>query len=101
MTDKNGIEIKTGDIVMITGGFFKADNGYFVVTHSPGDANWCGRDHGLCRCSKTGKLSTGKYRTAFWPLMVTVSGYWKRIEAKEHNAKNAQIEVVGHVGGAA
>ena len=67
MTDKNGVEMKTGDLVVITGGYFKADNGYFVVRHSPGDEHWCGRDHGLTRCSKKGKLSTGKYRTAFWP----------------------------------
>ena len=29
MTDKNGKEIKTGDIVKIEGGYFKRDNGTF------------------------------------------------------------------------
>ena len=97
MIDKNGVAMKTGDLVVITGGFFKADNGCFVVTHSPGDENWCGRDHALCRCSKKGKMSIGKYRTAFWPLMVTINDHWKRLEAKAWNEENAQIEVVGHV----
>ena len=68
-----------------------------MVTHSPGDEHWCGKDHALCRCSKKGKLSKGKYRMAFWPLMVTVNDEWKRYKAKRHNVMNAQIEVVGHV----
>lgn len=42
--DKNGKEIKTGDIVKIEGGYFKADNGLFRVEHAPGDPNWLGKD---------------------------------------------------------
>ena len=94
MTDKNGVKIETGDMVVISGGYFKADNGYFMVMHSPGDANWLGNDHSLCRCSKKGKLSVAKYRTAFWPLMVTVNNEWERYKAKRHNLRNATIEVV-------
>jgi len=92
--DKNGKEIKTGDVVKIEGGYFKADNGLFKVVHSPGDPDWLGKDWSLCRVNKNGTLSKSKHRTAFWPLMVTVSGYKKRIEARDHNAQNATIEIV-------
>ena len=40
MFDKNGHEIKTGDIVEITGAYFKNDNGLYFVDNSPGDPNW-------------------------------------------------------------
>lgn len=43
MLDKNGVEIKTGDIVEISGAYFKNDNGLYFVTHSPGDPTWSGR----------------------------------------------------------
>lgn len=95
MLDKNGTEIRTGDIVEVNGGFFKSDNGRFVVTHSPGDPSWCGLDHCMHKLNKNGTLSKAKGHTAFWPIMVTVLGD-KRWEAKEHNAKFATIEVVGH-----
>ena len=36
MLDKNGIEIKTGDVVEITGAYFKNDNGFYYVEHSAG-----------------------------------------------------------------
>ena len=42
MLDKNGVEIKTGDIVEISGAYFKNDNGLYFVTHSPGDPTWSG-----------------------------------------------------------
>ena len=94
MLDKNGREIKTGDVVIITGGFFKADNGRFRVIHSPGDPDWYGKDYCLERCNKNGTPSKSKYRTAFWPIMVTVNDRFKKIEAKEHNKEHAEIEVV-------
>lgn len=96
-TDKNGKEIKTGDIVKIEGGYFKADNGTFLVKHSPGDPSWSGSDYSLKKCNKKGKESQSKYSTAFWPLMVTVNSRDKRIEAKQHNAEHATIEVIGAV----
>ncbi|MFA7463310.1 MAG: hypothetical protein WCY59_09230 [Anaerovoracaceae bacterium] len=92
--DKNGKTIKKGDIVRIEGGYFKADNGLFRVEHAPGDPGWCGRDWCLHRINRDGSASKGKYKTAFWPLMVTVSGYRKRIEAQTHNAEHATIEVI-------
>ena len=94
MLDKNGIEIKKGDKVMITGAYFKSDNGLWRVEHAPGDSDWCGKDYSLRRLNKNGTDSNGKYNISFWPLIVTVSGYWKRLEAKAHNAEHAQIEVI-------
>ena len=94
LNDKNGIEIKTGDIVNIEGGFFKADNGSFQVIHTPGDTDWMGSDYCLYRINKNGTISASKHKTAFWPLMVTVSSRDKRIEAREHNKINATVEVV-------
>ena len=44
MLDKNGVEIRTGCIVEITGAYFKNDNGLWFVEHSPGDPSWCGSD---------------------------------------------------------
>jgi hypothetical protein len=98
--DKNGKEIKTGDIVRIEGGYFKSDNGLFKVEHAPGDANWNGNDWCLRKVKKDGTSSVGKYTTAFWPLMVTINSHDKRYAAKEHNAKYATIEVVVQAQGA-
>ena len=97
MTDKNGKEIKTGDIVKIEGGYFKADNGTFLVKYSPGDPSWLGNDYSLKKCNKKGKESTAKYATAFWPLMITVNNYETRIKARQHNAEHATIEIIGSV----
>ena len=94
MQDKNGRKIKTGDAVLITGAYFKNDNGLFRVEHSPGDATWCGSDHCLHRLNKNGTLSKGKYSTAFWPLCCFHSNRELRITAKAHNQEHAQIEVV-------
>lgn len=93
MTDKNGIELKTGMIVRVTGGYFKADNGLFFIAHSPGDPGWCGRDYSLHKINASGKISTAKYNVAFWPLSVTVSGWAKTMEARRWNAEHAEIEV--------
>ena len=45
MLDKNGVEIRTGCIVEITGAYFKNDNGLYFVQRSPGDPSWCGKDY--------------------------------------------------------
>ena len=37
MVDKNGRQIQTGDVVLVSGGYFKSDNGLFAVIHAPGD----------------------------------------------------------------
>ena len=96
-TDKNGKEIKTGHIVKIEGGFFKADNGTFLVKHAPGDPSWSGSDYSLHKCSKKGVESEAKYSTAFWPLMVTVNSREKYYAAKQHNKEHATIEIIGSV----
>ncbi len=93
MTDKNGIEIKTGDVVEVTGAYFKNDNGLYFVQHSPGDPNWCGKDHCLCRIKRTGELSTAKNNLCFWPVAVFVSSRAKAAEANAWNREHAEIEV--------
>ena len=37
MVDKNGVEMKTGDIVRVSGAYFKNDNGLWFIERSPGD----------------------------------------------------------------
>ena len=93
MTDKNGIEIKTGAIVEITGAYFKNDNGLYYVANSPGDPNWCGADHSLHKISRAGKISKAKNNICFWPIFLTVNDRFKRAEAKRWNEENATIEV--------
>ena len=66
MTDKNGIEIKTGDIVEITGSYFKTDNGFYFVERSEGDPGWLGSDYCLHKISKRGKISQAKKNLCFW-----------------------------------
>lgn len=95
MQDKNGKDIKTGNLVKIEGGYFKADNGMFRVEHSPGDEGWLGKDYCLIKVKKDGTPSQTKYNLNFWPLSVSVSGWEKKIIAKEHNKQHATIEVVG------
>lgn len=97
MTDKNGREIQTGDVVLVSGGYFKADNGLFVVIHSPGDPGWFGESCCLNKLCRSGKLSDGKYATAFWPIMVTAGSWRTKMDAKSWNAANAEILVVDDV----
>lgn len=94
MFDKNGIEIKTGDIVKIEGAYFKNDNGFWFVENSDGDPNWSGRDHSLRKISKRGKISTASRNLCFWPIMITTNSWEKRALAKSWNAEHATIEVV-------
>ncbi len=93
MLDKNGIEIKTGDVVEITGAYFKNDNGLYFVEHSAGDPGWCGKDHSLRKISKTGKISTAKYNICFWPISIMTNSWIKRAEAKQWNAEHAEITI--------
>ena len=97
MVDKNGIEIRTGMIVKVSGAYFKTDNALYYVACSPGDPNWLGRDYSLKKICKNGKISTAKYSVCFWPISVFVSDPWKRAAAKEWNAEHAQIEVVSGI----
>ena len=93
MLDKNGVEIRTGCIVEITGAYFKNDNGLYFVQRSPGDPSWSGSDYCLKKIGKTGKISKAKYSTCFWPIMVFTTDRLKAATAHEWNAANAQIEV--------
>lgn len=94
LKDISGIEIKTGQIVEIKGGFFKSDNGLFKVITSPGDKGWSGSDYWVRRVNKSGTFSKDKGSGQFWPLMITVSSREKSLEAREHNKKNATITVL-------
>ena len=91
--DKDGIEIKTGDIVEITGAYFKNDNGLYYVDNSPGDPSWCGRGYSLKRICKTGKISKAKHNICFWPIGIFVSDRAKGAEARRWNQEHAKIEV--------
>lgn len=97
MLDRNGTEMRTGDIVRIENAFFKNDNGLFFVEHSPGDPSWIGSGHCLRKIGKTGKLSEAKYSTCFWPLVAYVSDRTKAALAREWNMQYATIEVVHDV----
>jgi len=97
MKDKNGKEMKTGDIVEVRGAYFKSDNGLYKIEHSPGDANWCGDDYCLKLINKDGTYSTRKYNLCFYPLKSYVTDWRKRQDAKAHNAENATIEVINFV----
>ena len=94
MTDKNGIEMKTGMTVRITGAYFKNDNGLYFVDNSPGDPTWCGSDYSLKKIRRNGQLSTAKGSVCFWPICYFCSDQAKNAAAREWNAEHAQIEVV-------
>lgn len=89
--NKEETQMKTGDIVRITGAYFKNDNGLYVVTRSPGDPSWSGDYYSLTKVGVSGKLSTAKYNLGSWPIMVMVSGGAKAAEAKAWNAAHAEI----------
>ena len=94
MQDKNGVEMVTGMVVRISNAYFKNDNGLYYIDRTPGDPSWCGRDYCMSKISKSGKLSTAKYRLAFWPLKSYCSGLRKNAEADTWNKEHAEIEVV-------
>ena len=93
MTDKNNRTMKTGDVVEITGAYFKNDNGLYFVEHTPGDPNWSGRDHCLRRIKRNGELSTAKDNICFWPISVYVNSRDKRAAANQWNREHAEIEI--------
>lgn len=93
MTDKNNHTMKTGDVVEITGAYFKNDNGLYFVEHTPGDPNWSGRDHCLRRIKRNGELSTAKDNICFWPIHAFVNSRDKRAAANQWNQEHAEIEI--------
>lgn len=94
MLDKNGKKIMTGDVVQITGAYFKNDNGLYFVEHSPGDVDWTGNDYSLRKISKRGKISTAKGRICFWPIAIFTNSYEKRVNGNAWNKEHAAIEIV-------
>jgi len=86
--------MKTGDIVEIKNAFFKCDNGFYFIAHSPGDPSWCGQDYSLRKICKNGKLSTRSNNIAFWPLAAFTSNREKNRQCREGNIENATIEVI-------
>lgn len=97
LVDKNGITMKTGDIVKVSGSYFKSDNGLYFVEHSPEDPNWCGSDHCLKKICNNGKVSTATRSVCFWPVTVFVNDHSKCCEAKRWNAEHCEIEIQNHV----
>lgn len=97
MFDKNGNEIKVGDVVKIEGAYFKKNIGEFIVTKVPGSPNWNGKDCCLTKATKKHQFSKQKYNLCFWPLIAFTNDYIKAKEAKAHNKKYATIEVIGNV----
>ena len=93
MTDKNNRHMKTGDVVEITGAYFKNDNGLYFVEHTPGDPDWSGRDHCLRRIKRNGELSTAKDNICFWPISAFVNSRDKRAAANQWNQAHAEIEI--------
>nr|WP_325297104.1 hypothetical protein [uncultured Dysosmobacter sp.] len=93
MTDKNGVELKTGQIVEIAGAYFKNDNGLWFIAHSPGDPCWTGSDYSLHRVAKSGRPSTAKDNLGFWPICIFTNDRAKRYEGNAWNKEHATIEV--------
>ena len=97
MRDANGREMKTGDIVRVSGAYFKKDNGLYFVAHSPGDVSWSGSDYSLRKIRKNGELTASNGDIVFWPLESFVNDREKRALAYDWNKANAKIEVVDGV----
>ena len=97
MKDKNGIEIKAGDIVKVENGYFKNSNGYYYVEYAPGDVNWNEKYCSLHKIKRNGQLSEAKYSTSSWPLASYVSDYFKGKEADAYNEANATIEIINTI----
>lgn len=96
MQDRNGKELLCGDIVRISGAYFGVDNAlYFVEQDGHNPANGATVDCiTLLKVGKTGKVSAGKYKVAFWPLTNFVNSREKRAEAEAWNREHATIEKV-------
>lgn len=97
MQDKNGTEIRTGDIVKVDNAYSKCDNGYWLVTWSPGDKGWSGKYHSLTKVGKTGKISYAKRNLSSWPISCYSNSRFKRMEVNAYNKENATIEVLAHI----
>jgi hypothetical protein len=93
MLDKNGVEIKTGCIVRITGAFSEKANGLYFVQAAPGDPSWCGSDYCLKRISESGAISKEEDSTCFWPTAISIRDKEKAEEVGKWNKEHAETEV--------
>ena len=96
MLDKNGIRINAGDIVQISGAYFKNDNGFYYVEQDGTNPGYLMDDTQvtLKKICRNGKISTAKNSICFFPIGVFVSDPKKRAAANEWNKKHATIEIV-------
>mgnify|MGYP000115667086 CR=1 FL=1 len=94
MLDKNGVEIRTGQVVKVTGAFFKNDNGLYFVDNSPGDPSWSGHDYCLKKVCRNGRLSSSARNICFWPIAVFTNDRTKNAQADAWNREHSEIEVV-------
>lgn len=78
--------LQLGDVVEISGAYFKNDNGLYFVTRNT-RAVW--RDLALQKIGKTGKVRKNGSNT--WPLRSYCSDRSKSAAADAHNAEHAQI----------
>lgn len=94
--DLNKKEITEGDVVKISNAYTKNDNGIFFVKRTPNSKDYGGGTLWLEKLnSKTMEKSKGTYSTCSWPLTSYSNNREYRISAREHNEKNATIEVIG------
>lgn len=91
-------ELVEGDVVEISGAYFKNDNGLYFVTNST-KSGW--RDLSLHKVGKTGKVSKNGLNA--WPLRSYCSDRSKSAAADAHNAANARLtrSAVADLGGVA
>ena len=96
MKDKNGIKINAGDVVRVTGGYFKNSNGLFFVKQDGTNPGYLKDDTEvtLQKITKAGKISTAKYGLQFYPLKSYCNDRMKRATANTWDAEHAEIEVV-------
>ena len=93
MNDSNGREIRTGDIVTVSGAYFKTSNGLFYVSNLDTE-----RSLWLHRVKKNGEICVSSASsTQSWPLTGYCSDARKNREARLHNAEHARIEITDGV----
>lgn len=85
-------EFKTGDIVEISGAFFKCDNGLFVVNRSYENPHYdCEKgEYAFLKISKNGKIN--KKSCTLFPLRAFVNDAKKRVAANAWNKENVKIK---------
>lgn len=84
---------KTGDIVEISGAFFKCDNGLFLVNKSYENPHYnCEKgEYAFLKISKNGKIN--KKSCTLFPLRAFVNDAKKRVEANAWNKENVKIKL--------